>query len=100
MSAKRIAALCLTVLLAGLFVRCLIADVGDLKTRGLLLIGSVLGAIYATHGSLPTWIIERSGGRLAADDDPANLSPRVYLAVLPVAIVVAGIALTVGLAVL
>lgn len=100
MNAKRVASLCLSLLLAGLLVRCWLIGAGDLKVHGLLLIGSLLGAIYAARGSVPAWMMKWSGDSLTADDAPANLSPRVYLAVLLAALVIAAVALAIGLAVL
>jgi hypothetical protein len=88
------------VLLAGLLVWCFVAGVADWKTRGFLALGIVLGIVYSLRGSIPDWMIRQSGLSLTADDDPANLSPRVYLVILFAAIAIAGTALAVGLAIL
>ena len=55
---------------------------GDVRTQVMLGAGSCLGALYTIFGRLPDWLIEHSGGSLVADDDPGNISPRVYLSVI------------------
>ena len=49
----------------------------------------VLGGIYTAFGRLPDWIADYSGGSITEDDDPANISPRVYLPILLGVIVIA-----------
>ena len=45
-------------------------------------VAAVLGIVYAAYGRLPDWIIDLSDGSLTHDDDPSNISPRVYLPIL------------------
>ena len=42
----------------------------------------VLGLAYTALGRLPDWVVDYSGGSITDDDDPSNISPRVYLPVL------------------
>ncbi len=41
-----------------------------------------LGSLYTAFGRLPDWIVENSGGSITDDDDPSNVSARVYLPIL------------------
>ena len=70
---------------------------GDLKTRAIILMGIVLGVIYTLQGKLPEQLIDWSHGRLTADDDPSNISPKVYLPIVLGVIVIAFVALVTGL---
>ena len=70
---------------------------GDLHTKIILGAGAALGILYAILGRLPGWIVGRSGGFITTDNDPSNISPRVYLPILVVVISVAVIALAVVL---
>jgi len=86
---KRVVALLLTIVLAGSVMYTWLAGVGDSRTLWLLVIGVVLGATYTIRGSsLPPFLYRLTGSHLLAgnaitdDDDPRNLSPKVYLSVL------------------
>ena len=84
--ARRIAALLLTTALLALLLYTLVVGVGDSRTRLLLGVGIVLGAMYTIRGgSLPPFMSQSdwSGGTgITADDDPRNLSPKLYLPIL------------------
>ena len=56
----------------------LVRGVGDVRTQVMLGADSFLGVLYTLFGRLPDWLIEHSGGSLVADDNPGNISPRVY----------------------
>ncbi len=43
---------------------------------------AVLGIVYTAYGRLPDWMVDLSDGHLVHDDDPSNISPRVYLTIL------------------
>jgi hypothetical protein len=94
--ARRVAALLLAPALATLGVYAWGTGVRD--ARLLLLIGvvSILGAIYAVNGgSLPPSVERASrwaGVRVNADDDPSNLSPKIYLPILAIVILAAAAA--------
>lgn len=98
MKAKRITVLLLTLLLAALLAWSLIAQVGDARTRWLLLAGAIFGSFYSFYGSIPDWAANLTG--INADDDPENLSPRIYLTIILVVLIVAGAALAIGFATL
>ncbi|EMB13335.1 membrane protein [Rhodopirellula europaea 6C] len=61
---------------------CVVARVGDLRTWVALGLGVTLGWLYTAFGRLPGWIVENSGGSISDDDDPSNVSARVYLPIL------------------
>jgi len=87
---RRVAVLLLTMMLAGLAIYVWRAKVGDQRVLWLLGTGIGLGVIYTIRGgSLPPWVYRLGGGRITDDDDPRNLSPKVYLPVLLAVIVVA-----------
>ncbi len=69
---------------------------GDLRVQIVLGIGVVYGIIYAAYGRpagrLPDWIIDLSEGTLVHDDDPSNISPRVYLPIIFAVVLVAVLA--------
>ncbi len=89
MNTNRIAACILSFLLLALFGWSVFAGVGDVRTWIMLGVGTLLGALYAILGRLPDWITEYSSGSITADDDPSNISPRVYLPIIFGIIVVA-----------
>jgi len=89
MTPKRIIAGLLSLALVGLLVWSIVRGVGDIRTRTLLAVGAVLGIAYVVYGRLPDWLISLSGGSLAADDDPSNISPRIYLPIIGGAILLA-----------
>lgn len=89
MTINRIVAGSLSLLLLTLLGWSIFAGVGDLRTWIVLGIGAVLGLLYSIVGRLPNWIVDLSGGSITEDDDPSNLSPRVYLPILLGVIVVA-----------
>ena len=88
---RRGAALVLTTTLVGLAVYTVWARVGDWRLLELLGIGIVLGLVYALRGSLPSSLVRMSGARITHDDDPRNLSPKVYLPVLIIVILLAAL---------
>ena len=82
MTPARIIAGLLSLVLVGLLGRSIVRGVGDIRTQILLGVGVVLGIAYVVYGRLPDWLISLSGGSLVADDDPSNISPRVYLPII------------------
>ena len=89
MSTNRIAAVALSVVLVALLSWSILAGVGDIRTRIILGVGVLLGLLYAAIGHVPDWIVDYSGGSITNDDDPSNISPRVYLPILLGVVVVA-----------
>lgn len=96
---KRIVALCLTVFLA--IVLCIMFFTSEsTKDYGAVILGILLGGLYVIRGgSLPNWLIEftqkfnfHTGGTITKDDDPANISPKIYLPIVFSAILIAIIA--------
>lgn len=79
---KRIASGVLSLVLLTLLGWCMVARVGDLRTWVVLGFGVTLGSLYTAFGRLPDWIVENSGGSITDDDDPSNVSARVYLPIL------------------
>lgn len=79
---KRIASGVLSLVLLTLLGWCVVARVGDLRTWVVLGSGVTLGSLYTAFGRLPDWIVENSGGSITDDDDPSNVSARVYLPIL------------------
>ncbi|MCA9216725.1 MAG: hypothetical protein KDB27_26835 [Planctomycetales bacterium] len=96
MNANRVAATLLSAVLLSLLVWSFAANVGDFRARIMLGVGVLLGALYATYGRLPDWIVNLSDGSITDDDDPANISPRVYLPILLGVIALAVIAVVVA----
>ena len=87
---RRAAVLLLTMMLGGLAIYVWRAKVGDQRVLWLLGTGTLLGVIYTIRGgSLPPWVYRFGGGRITNEDDPRNLSPKVYLPVLLAVIMVA-----------
>ena len=89
MTRTRVFAGLLSLALLALLGWCFVRGVGDVRTQIMLGAGSFLGILYTVFGRLPDWLIEHSGGSLAADDDPGNISPRLYLSVIGAAILIA-----------
>jgi len=89
MTAKRISAGLLSIFLMAMLVRTFIGGVGDIRTQVLLGMGVILGAVYTFYGQLPEWLVNFSGGKIVSDDDPGNISPRVYLPILLAVILIA-----------
>ncbi len=89
MNTNRIAAGILSVVLSALLGWAIVAGGGDLRTRILLGGGVALGVLYTAFGRVPDWIRDRIGGTITDDDDPSNISPRVYLPIILGAILVA-----------
>ena len=92
MTTNRIAAGALSLVLLALLGWSLFAGVGDVRTCVMLGIGAILGLLYTAIGRVPDWIVDYSGGSITDDDDPSNISPRIYLPILFSVIVVAVIA--------
>ncbi len=95
---RRLAALTLAIGLAVLLAVGLALGSVDLRRASLLGVGVALGGWFALRGGLPSWLYEGNGTILDAfrpnlnrDDDPGNISPRVYLPIL-LALVVVGVA--------
>ena len=82
MTTNRIAAGALSIVLLALLGWSIFAGIGDVRTCIMLAIGSVLGLAYTALGRLPDWVVDYSGGSITDDDDPSNISPRVYFPVL------------------
>ena len=82
MNVKRIAAGLLSLILFALLGWSILAGVGDLRTHIVLCVGATLGSLYTIVGRVPDWILDHTGGTITADDDPNNISPRVYLPIL------------------
>ena len=82
MTPTRITAGLLALVLLGLLGWTIVRGVGDIRTQILLGVGAVLGIAYVAYGRLPDWLISLGGGSLVADDDPSNISPRVYLPII------------------
>jgi hypothetical protein len=97
--ANRIVALFITIFLIIILGIMFFTSV-SLKDSGVIIFGIFLGSIYVLRGgSLPNWIIEFSqkfnfftGGSITADDDPGNLSPKIYLPIIFLAILIGIIA--------
>src|SRR4051812_36939923 len=88
---RRAAGFLLTTTLVGIAIYTWRTKVADQGVLVLLLAGIVLGVVYTVRGgSLPPWLKRLGGGsKITADDDPRNLSPKVYLPVLMFVVVVA-----------
>ncbi len=93
MPLSRLLAGILAFVLLGLLAWSIFSGLGDLKLRVLLGLGVALGVWYSVLGELPEWIINSSGGSVTDDDDPSNISPRVYVPILFGVMVVAAIVL-------
>ncbi len=89
MTTNRIASGLLSLVLLVLLGWCIIAGLGNFRTKLILGAGAVLGTVYTVWGRLPDWIIDHSGGSITHDDDPSNISPRIYLPILIGVIVIA-----------
>jgi hypothetical protein len=88
--ARRVAALALTFALVALGLYAWWADIRDVRMWWLLGVGSVLGLLYTVRGSsLPEFVHWFGGSGITADDDPRNLSPKLYLPILLVVLVAA-----------
>ena len=92
MTTNQIASGILSLVLLALLGWCIFAGVGDVRTWAFLGVGVILGGLYTAFGRLPHWIADYSGGSITDDDDPANISPRVYLPILLGVIVIAAAA--------
>ncbi len=92
MPTNRIVAGILSIILLALLGWSVFVGVGDVRTKVMLGAGATVGLLYTAWGRLPAWMVDYSGGGITADDDPSNLSPRVYLPILLGVIVVAVIA--------
>ncbi len=95
MTPQRIAAALLSLALLALLGWTIVRGVGDLRTQIVLGVGVVLGVVYTAYGRLPDWLISHSGDSLTADDDPSNISPRVYLPIIATVTLLAIVALVV-----
>ncbi len=88
MTANRITAGILSLILLALLGWCVFSGVGNAQTIILLGFGTTLGILYTVFGRLPDWIVEFSGGSITDDDDPSNIPPRIYLPILLGAILI------------
>ena len=82
MTTNRIVSGALSISLLALLGWSIFAGVGDLRTLVMLGVGAGLGILHTAFGRIPDWIVEHSGGTITDDDDPSNMSPRVYLPIL------------------
>ena len=89
MTTNRIVAGTLSIVLLALLGWSVTVGLGDVRTWIMLGVGAALGMLYTAIGRLPDWIVDLSGGSIANDDDPSNISPRVYLPILLTVILVA-----------
>ena len=94
---NRIASGVLTLVLLTLLGWSVFAGVGDVRTWFMLGVGAALGGLYTAFGQLPDWIIGYSGGSITEDDDPANISARIYLPILLGVIVLAVLAFVIAI---
>ena len=92
MTSKRFTAGLLSIFLMAMLGWTFIGNVGDVRIQVLLGLGVVLGVVYTFYGQLPEWLVNLSGGKIVADDDPGNISPRIYLPILGVVMVLAVVA--------
>ena len=97
MNTKRVFAGAFSFLLLALLGWSIFAGVGDVRTYITLGVGATLGILYTVVGRVPSWIVSNSFGTITDDDDPSNISPRIYLPILFGIIVVAVIAVVVVL---
>ena len=89
---RRAAVLVLTLMLSCLAIYVWRAKVGDQRVLFLLSTGILLGVVYTIRGgSLPLWVHRIGGNKITNEDDPRNLSPKLYLPVLLAVIVVAAL---------
>ena len=86
---NRLLALLLTIVLAGLAIYAWLVGPRDRRALWLLAVGVILGLVYTIRGgSLPPFVHRISGSHWAGgnaiteDDDPRNLSPKIYLPIL------------------
>jgi len=89
MQSKRVAAGLLSTFLGVLLVWMVAQGLAGRRIQVVIGIGAGLGFVYATFGQVPGWFLAVSGSSITADDDPANISPRVYLPILAGAILIA-----------
>jgi hypothetical protein len=89
MTTNRIASGILSLILSALLGWSLFAGVGDFRTRVMLGCGVAFGILYTLFGRIPNWARKFGGGSITDDDDPANISPRVYLPILFCVILIA-----------
>jgi hypothetical protein len=89
---KRIAALVLVAVIFVLGVVAALNRMGDARFYSALVVGIVLGAWYVMRGDLPDRVYDASesrwnlGPHLTREDDPRNISPKVYLPLILLAI--------------
>ena len=88
---RRATALLLSLLLAALAIHTWRTNPHDHSLLILLFTGVLLGLLYAALGALPSWLLHITGNKLTSDDDPQNLSPRLYLPILAAAIALAAL---------
>ncbi len=63
-------------------------DIDDYKTWATIFFGVVVTIIYIKSGwKMPLWIMKFA--RLTADDDPSNISPKIYLSLIGLCIMIA-----------
>jgi hypothetical protein len=91
----RVLAALLTLVLLALLGWSLVRGMGGVSLQLILAGGAFLGSLYTIFGRLPDWIIACSSGYIVADDDPGNISPRIYLSVIGAAILLAVVAVVV-----
>ena len=94
-SRKKWIVFALTAFLVVMCVRLLY--LGQYKDASIVLVGCLLGAFFIFTDKLPEWYLEfrrrmnffGSGSGIVEDDDPANISPKIYLSLISGAILIA-----------
>ncbi len=101
---KRLAALGLSLVLLTLLIVGLVRGTVDAKVAGLMILGMIVGASFALRGELPSSLYTSTesrwdllGLKLTEDNDPRNISPRIYLPILLTLIALGAAALAVAL---
>ena len=97
-STKHSIVLVLTAFIATVMLCVIVSGFLEIHILGLLVTGVILGVIFLVFGRLPEFVREWFG--IASDDDPANLSPKVYLPILLAVILLGCIAVAVAVAML
>ena len=100
---KRVAASILTAVILIFGIVPVLNRMGDVRLYATLVVGAILGAWYVIWGDLPERVYDATQSRwnlvgldLTRPDDPRNISPKVYLPLILVAILAGIIAFIVA----